>query len=135
MHIRAGDKLNNRGKDEFTLEFLKKNFIKCINIINNLSIKNINIVICSNDNFLKNKFIKNLNKNIIVKNPYETIDLNDEYKDFYKLVNAKEIFMVPKFSSYAATASLLGNNILNSFLNENETSLHRYKCNINYIFN
>ncbi|MHC5089980.1 MAG: hypothetical protein ACYSOT_10270, partial [Planctomycetota bacterium] len=80
-----------------------------------------------------NKFIKNLNKNIIVKNPYETIDLNDEYKDFYKLVNAKEIFMVPKFSSYAATASLLGNNILNSFLNENETSLYRYKCNINYI--
>lgn len=38
IHIRAGDKLNNRGKDEFTLEFLKKNFNKIINIINNLLI-------------------------------------------------------------------------------------------------
>jgi hypothetical protein len=133
VHIRAGDKLNNRGKDEFTLDFLKMNFNKCINIINNLSSENINIVICSEDIFLKNELIKNLNKNIIVKNPYETIDLNDEYKDFYKLVNAKEIFMVPKFSSYAATACLFGNNILNSFVNENESSLYRYKCNVNYI--
>lgn len=40
--------------------------------------------------------------------------------------------MVPKFSSYAATASLLGNNILNSFVNENETSLYTYKCNVKY---
>lgn len=133
VHIRAGDKLNNTTKDEFTLDFLKMNFNKCINIINNLSSENINIVICSEDNFLKNELIKNLNKNIIVKNPYENIDLFDEYKDFYKLVNAKEIFMVPKFSSYAATASLLGNNILNSFLDENNTSLYRYKCNIKYI--
>ena len=130
IHIRGTDKLLNRTCDEFTLDFFQTNLDKCIKIINNLSSENFNVVICSDDITIKNHFIDQLNNNIIVKEPYNNIDLPENYKDFYKLVGAKEIYMVPKFSSYASCASILGNNILHSFVDEKESSLWKYKCNI-----
>ena len=59
-------------------------------------------------------------------------DLNDIYKDFFTLTFANSIYMCPKFSSYSAVASLIGDNIIYSFFDEKETSLYRYKSNIKY---
>ena len=58
---------------------------------------------------------------------------NPVYKDYFSLVNSKKIIMIPKFSSFSATASLLGNNIIVSYRHENDTVLYTYKFNVEYI--
>jgi hypothetical protein len=132
IHIRSTDKLNNRGKYEFTYDLFINNLNKTIDYLNENS-ENNNIFIATDDNKYKDYFIKNLNKNYNFVDPFLNLIDDPIYKDFFSLVNSKKIIMVPKFSSFAATASLLGNNILVSHCNEHETSLHRYKCNIEYI--
>lgn len=132
IHIRSTDKLNNRGKDEFTYSFFIEKLQKSINYLNNLS-EEINIFIASDDDKYKKYLINNLNKNYHIVDPFSNVIDDTIYKDYFSLVHSKKIIMVPKFSSFAATASLLGNNILLSHCHENETSLYRYKCNIEYI--
>jgi len=149
LHIRGTDKLKNRGKDEFEIDFFKDKIHKTINYLNN-SPEEINIYITSDDINIKNYVIEKLNKNYKIVDPLsKQIDFvnkcagnyNGEenidpiFKDYFSLVHSKKIIMVPKFSSFAATASLLGNNILVSHCDENETSLYRYRCNIEYIDN
>lgn len=134
IHIRSTDKLNNRGKDEFTYDFFIDKLKKTLNYLNNMS-EEMNIFIASDDNKYKEYFIKNLNNNYHIVNPFLNIIDDTVYKDYFSLVHSKKILMVPKFSSFAATASLLGNNILLSHCHENETSLSRYRCNIEYIDN
>lgn len=129
IHIRATDKLLNRGKDEFTISLLKEKINKIIEIINKL--EKTNVFVCSDDNFYKNHIISNIKHNIV--NPFDKIIEHNVYKDFFSLIHSKSIYMCPKFSSYTATASLLGNNTLYSFFNENDTTLVRFKCNLKYI--
>ena len=134
IHIRSTDKLNNRGKDEFTYDFFIDKLQKSITYLNNMS-EEINIFIASDDYKYKKYLINNLNKNYHIVDPFLNIIDDPIYKDYFSLVLSKKIIMIPKFSSFAATASLLGNNILVSHCHENETSLYRYKCNIQYIYN
>jgi len=130
IHIRATDKLNNRGKDEFTKDILIKNIENVINIINKNESKN--IFICSDDIKIKNYVISKLNNKKIV-DPLCDIIKNEIYKDFFTLTFAKSIYMCPKFSSYSAVACLIGNGKIYSFFDKKETSLYRYKCNIEYL--
>lgn len=131
IHIRSTDKLLNRGRDEFSNEVFEDKFNKTLSIINSQS--NLRLVICSDDPKYKKQFLDSLNEKHTVIDLYNDIDIDPVYKDYMKLVNAKSIYMVPKFSSYAATASILGNNILYSHFNEEDTALYRYKCNIQLI--
>mgnify|MGYP003324010187 CR=1 FL=1 len=134
IHIRSTDKLNNRGKDEFTYAFFIDKFKKTLNYLNNMS-DEMNIFIASDDDKYKKYLIDNLNNNYKIVDPFLNIIDDPIYKDYFSLVHSKKIIMVPKFSSFAASASLLGNNILVSHCDENETSLYRYRCNIEYIDN
>lgn len=134
IHIRSTDKLNNRGKDEFTYAFFIEKLQKSINYLNNM-VEEMNIFIASDDDKCKKYLINNLNNNYHIVDPFTNIIDDPIYKDYFSLVHSKKIIMVPKFSSFAATASLLGNNILVSHCDENETSLYRYRCNIEYIDN
>ena len=134
IHIRSTDKLNNRSKDEFTYEYFIDKFKKTLYYLNNMS-GEINIFIASDDDKYKKYLINNLNNNYHIVDPFLNVIDDSIYKDYFSLVYSKKIIMVPKFSSFAATASLLGNNILVSHCHENETSLYRYKCNIKYIDN
>lgn len=129
VHIRSTDKLNNRGKDEFDRATFNTFFNKTINILNGLEAYDNLLYIASDDMMLRDYMISKLNKKLKVIE----IDSNylPELMDYYMLMNSKEIYMLPKFSSYAACASLMGDNILHSYFDENETSLHRYKCKIN----
>ena len=132
IHIRTTDKLNNRGKDEFTYAFFIEKLQKTITYLNSFT-EEMYIFVASDDTKYKKYLLDNLNKNYYTADPFlNTID-DDIYKDYFSLVHSKKIIMVPKFSSFAASASLLGNNILLSHCNENETSLYRYKCNIEYL--
>jgi len=121
IHIRSTDKLNNRGNDEFTYNFFIDKFKKTLNYLNNLS-DEMNIFIASDDDKYKEYLIKNLNKNYHIVDPFLNKITDPIYKDYFSLVHSKKIIMVPKFSSFAASASLLGNNILVSHCDENETS-------------
>lgn len=135
VHIRSTDRCNNSGhKDFFTYNFFVDKFKKTLNYLNNMT-DEMNIFIASDDNKYKKYLINNLNKNYHIVDPFLNIIDDPVYKDFFSLVHSKKIIMVPKFSSFAACASLLGNNILVSHCHENETSLYRYKCNIEYINN
>lgn len=129
VHIRSTDKLNNRGKDEFTKSTLLDSINKCINIINTSKDDNNYIIVADDDN-MKEEFIKNLDSKVNVINvPYDNV-YPKEYVDLYILSKSDLIYMVPKFSSFSTTASLLGSTKLYSFFDENETSLYRYKANI-----
>jgi len=132
IHIRSTDKLNNRCKDEFSYDLLIKNLNKTLAYLNDIKTEQY-IFIASDDDKYKNYLISNLNKNFKIIDPFSNLINNPVYKDYFSLVNSKKIIMVPKFSSFAATASLLGNTILVSHFAENETSLYRYKCNLEYI--
>lgn len=132
IHIRSTDRLNNRGKDEFTYDFFIDKLKKTLYYLNNMS-DEINIFIASDDDKYKKYLINNLNNNYNIVDPFLNIIDDTIYRDYFSLVHSKKIIMVPKFSSFAATASLLGNNILVSHCHENETSLYRYRCNIEYI--
>tara|TARA_B100000902_G_scaffold399936_1_gene473776 strand:+ start:12077 stop:12790 length:714 start_codon:yes stop_codon:yes gene_type:complete len=134
IHIRSTDKLNNRGKDEFTYAFFIDKLKKTLNYLNNMS-DEMNIFIASDDDKYKNYLINNLNKNYHIVDPFLNIIDDTVYKDYFSLVHSKKILMVPKFSSFAASASLLSNNILVSHCHEDETSLYRYRCNVEYIYN
>lgn len=123
--------MNNRGKDEFTLDVLNCNLSKCINHINERS-DICNIIVCADDESRKKMFTLKLRQdlNVLDSSIYEKSEIPDEYIDFYILSHATEIYMVPKFSSFATTSSLLGKSLLYSFFEENETSLYRYKANV-----
>lgn len=132
VHIRSTDKLNNRHKDEFSFDFFIEKINNTLAYLNKIDTPE-KIYIASDDDRYKQFFINNLNKNYQIVDPLLN-QINDPiYKDYFSLVYSKKIIMVPKFSSFAATASLLGNNILVSHCNENETSLYRYRCNVEYI--
>lgn len=134
IHIRSTDRLNNNGdKDFFTYDFFIDKFKKTLNYLNNMT-DEMNIFIASDDDKYKKYLINNLNKNYNIVDPFLNIIDDTAYKDYFSLVCSKKIIMVPKFSLFAATASLLGNNILVSHCDENETSLYRYRCNVEYIY-
>lgn len=133
IHIRSTDRVNNNGhKDFFTYDFFIDKFKKTLTYLNNMS-EEMNIFIASDDDKYKKYLINNLNNNYHIVDPFLNIIDDTVYKDYFSLVHSKKILMVPKFSSFAATASLLGNNILLSHCHENETNLYRYRCNVEYI--
>lgn len=130
IHIRSTDKLNNRGKDEFDIKTLNEKLNKTIDIVNTMQTDIKNIAIVSDDAKYKDFFINHLKPCFHVVNPFQTQINHDVYRDFFTLVNAKQIFMIPKFSSFSACASLMGGNMLLSHYDEHETNLYRYKCDL-----
>ena len=132
VHIRSTDRITKDGKGDFvTYDIFIKNFNNSILFLNTLG--NINLVVVSDNDKYKELLIKQLNNNIKIIDPFQNIINNNDYKDFYSLVYSKKILMVPKFSSYAATASLLGNNILLAFNDAKKSNIARYNTNIKYI--
>jgi hypothetical protein len=139
VHIRSTDRIKNKkykNKSEedndhsFTYDTFIKNLDKTIKIINKKKKKY--IAICSDNEKYKKYFINKLNKDIRVVEPLKDANINNSYKDFYTLVYAKSIYMVPKGSSFALTASLLGNNLVYSYF-KNHKFIDRYKANVQYL--
>jgi hypothetical protein len=130
IHVRSTDKLLNRGPDEFTKEVLEKNLEYLIKYIatsdhKNLAITSDNEVICHH--------IMQLLKGFNFVSPFKDYISDPIYRDYFTLVYATEVYMCPKFSSYATTASILGGNKLNCFQNTGETVLSRYNANVRFI--
>lgn len=132
IHIRTTDKLLNRGSHEFPLSLLIEHLKKTISLVE----KEKKICICADDNNFKKMLIKGLNKDAIIVSPFEDTIQNSVYKDYFTLVHSKNIYMCPKFSSFATTASLLGDNEIICYFPLNtligKLCTERYKCNIKY---
>lgn len=128
VHLRATDKLLNRGDHEFTKSLFESNFLKCVDFVNQMSETNINV--CSDDSNQKRLFISKLVGKKIV-DPLKTRVPHEEYKDFFNLVFSKKIIMCPKYSSYSATASLMGDNAIGVFFEPtNDPFVKRYGMKI-----
>ena len=129
VHIRSTDKLYNRGKDEFSFDFFKEKFNRTVAMLNTIQTK-VKLTITSDDPRYKKLLIDNLNPHFQIVEPFKSEIGHDVYRDFFALVHATQIIMVPKFSSFSACASLIGGNTLLSHCDEHDTNLYRYKCNV-----
>ncbi len=89
------------------------------------------LFICSDDIQYKNMFLSRLDKRIKVVNPVAENDIPEEYIDFFSLTLCSEVVMCSKFSTFAITASLIGNLKLTAFYKDNEVR-DRYKAMMHY---
>lgn len=132
VHIRSTDKLLNRGCHEFTKDLLLQRIDLIAKYINESNIEY--IVICYDDrryeNLLKSKLKPHIN---ILSNPFVDCINDPVYQDYITLMNAVKVIMCPKYSSFSATASLLGNNVICSFYEDTDSFNTRYKCDIECI--
>ena len=64
----------------------------------------------------------------IIKNK----EISGEYKDFFALTKCSKIYMCSLFSSYAITASMIGNIPLVSYFTDDKSPINRYKPILEY---
>lgn len=131
IHIRGTDRIKNNDHPHFM-----KNKREFLSYLSNTILK-INkecpnyVYICSDDSDYRNAFINKLDKNIIVVKPICDKGIPDEYIDFFALTKCEKIYMCSKFSSFAITASLIGNIPVVSFFRDEEVA-KRYKALFHY---
>tara|TARA_B100001287_G_C22681004_1_gene530355 strand:- start:890 stop:1618 length:729 start_codon:yes stop_codon:yes gene_type:complete len=107
IHIRLGDRIGfPEDAGGMTVQYSKNILKKCIIYLNKLIPPY--IFICSDNNnvieFVKN----NINKDIIIIQPFSDSN-SPEYTDFFALTLCSKIIMCSKFSSFPITASLISN--------------------------
>ncbi|MEI6864926.1 alpha-1,2-fucosyltransferase [Flavicella sp.] len=134
VHIRGSDRINNndhphfmKNKEEF-FSYLEK----AIETINKKFPKY--IFVCADDPRSREIFIDNLNSDITVINPVYDDSIKNEYVDFFSLSLCTEIYMCSKFSTFAITASMIGNIPLIAFQMDRDTA-KRYKALFQYELN
>ncbi|WP_298480343.1 hypothetical protein [uncultured Maribacter sp.] len=127
VHIRGTDRIKNNNHPHFMKD--KKEFYtflsKTLEFVNKKCPKN--VFLCSDDIEIRDLFIKNLNKNITVVQPISEKNVPEEYIDFFALTLCKEVIMCSKFSSFAITASIIGNIPLVALHYDKEVT-ERYKA-------
>jgi hypothetical protein len=131
VHIRAKDRIVENIDDikKFngfsTKNELDQIITKSINYINN-NFEGQNIFVSSDDQEIKNHFISSLNKEINIYYPLLDSELGEDILDFYILSKANKILMSSHYSTFAITASLIGNKELIGFNDEFSTDLYRF---------
>ena len=71
-----------------------------------------------------------LKKSEILNIDYQNKDVENEYIDFYYLINSNKIIMSSLFSSYAITAAILGSVPLVTFFDESQTTVSNFSVNL-----
>jgi len=133
IHVRATDRLTSFQKHgDFSIVNELDMFIdRMINYVNNDSEINTYTVISDDEKYID--IIKNRISKTFVALSYD-YDTPNEWLDYYYLTKTKKnIIMCCKFSSYSITASILANKTLLCFKQSLESSLPRYKANIQLI--
>ena len=127
IHIRGTDRINDNGHPHFMKnndEFISY-LSKTIDLINARSPKY--VFVCADHTGVREIFIKNLRKEINIVTPVIDANIENEYIDFFSLSMCKEIYMCSKFSSFAITASMIGNIPVIVF-NKDSRVVERYKA-------
>lgn len=132
IHLRGTDRINKKMKHP---HFMKSE--KQFNDLIDRTVFYVNntlpqyLFICSDDIEYKKKFLSRLDKRIKVVDPVAENDIPEEYIDFFALTLCSEVVMCSKFSTFAITASLIGNIKLTAFYKDDEVR-NRYKALMNY---
>ena len=132
IHLRGTDRINKEMKHPHFMKSEKQfeDFInRTILYINKISPAH--LFICSDDMKYKEKILNQINQNIKVIDPIVNEDIPLEYIDFFALSMCSEVVMCSKFSTFAITASMIGNIKLTAFNNDLEVN-ERYKALFNY---
>jgi hypothetical protein len=132
IHIRGTDRIRNYGHPHYMSNHneLHVYVARTIRMINSQKPKA--VFICSDDPYYKKFFIRHLSKKINIVEPLVAGDIENEYLDLFALTLCSAIYMCSKFSSFAITASILGNNEL-YMLREDLDVVNRYKANFNVL--
>jgi len=131
IHIRGTDRIGKKNHPHFMRD-QNEFFIylsKTISLANQKRPEY--IYICSDNENYRDIFIENLDESITVIQPICDKSLPTEYRDFFALTLCEEIYMCSKFSSFALTASLIGNIPLISFVLDEDVKA-RYKALFRY---
>jgi len=133
VHIRGTDRIEvGSNHPHFMKNQEEFNWIlsKTIHIINRTTTTY--IFICADDDNVKRKFIKYLNKSIKIINPICSDDsIPKNYIDLFGLSLCRKIYMCSKFSTFAITASMIGNIPIVSYAHD-ELVKRRYKALFEY---
>lgn len=120
VHIRRGDKIRPNPADnemthaqslhaqECALKFVNKNCKK--------------IFVCGDDKIAVERFKQNVNSDIEVLTLYTSS--HPEFFDYFCLANCEQIVMASRISSYAITASVIGNCDLHTFFDPDVYPTH-----------
>jgi len=116
VHIRGSDRIGSTHhhymkNEEELLVYLSG----AVDIINQR--KPNHLFVCSEDNHYKNLFLKYIDHDLLVAPIYDP-SIPSEYVDFFSLTLCDEVIMASRFSSFAVTASLIGNIPLISFVSD-----------------
>ena len=130
IHIRGTDRLGKKSPHFMKNENELNRFLsKTIELLNES--KPQYIFVCSDDRKIKEKFVKYLDKGIVVIDPICEGSVPEEYRDFFSLTLCDSIYMCTKFSTFSIIASLIGNIPLISFVFDDEVA-NRYKALFRY---
>lgn len=132
IHLRGTDRINKKMNHP---HFMKSE--KQFNDLIDRTVLYVNktlpqyLFICSDDIQYKQMFLSRLDKIIKVVDPVSENGIPEEYIDFFSLTQCSEVVMCSKFSTFAITASLIGNVKLTAFYKDNEVR-NRYKALMHY---
>jgi hypothetical protein len=130
IHIRKTDKIVKKpGINEMSIELFNKCLEHTIQLLNKY--KYPNIYVCSDDIKTVNYLFSKLNYEYNVQVPLVNSN-SKEFNDFFSLTKCSKIIMCSLFSSYAITASMIGNVPLVSYFTDDKSSLNRYKAIVEY---
>ena len=131
IHIRSTDRIKkNTNGDFIDNQTFKKCLEKSIYLANKSNGKK--VYICG-DSERYIDYVKSKIKNKDILEKIEIDNISNEWIDLYYLTKAYKIIMCSRYSSFSATASILGNSKLISFFDEKETSLGRLKANVRFL--
>jgi len=132
IHLRGTDRINNKMKHPHFMNSEKEfeNLINRTILYINKHLPS-HLFICSDDEKYKEKILNRINQKIHIVEPIVQKDIPSEYIDFFALSLCSEVVMCSKFSTFAITASMIGNIKLTTFYKDTEVK-ERYKALFNY---
>jgi len=136
IHVRGKDRIISPERASYlkfdgfsdlsTLDFCAKKTVEYLDSINNSDPL---LVLGDDEKFVKS-LKKMLKKSEILNIDYQNKDVENEYIDFYYLINSKKIIMSSLFSSYAITAAILGSIPLVTFFDESQTTISNFSVKL-----
>ena len=133
IHIRGTDRIGIDHPHFMKNEKEFKTFLlKTLHLVNQEKPKL--VFVCADKKIYKDAFVSLLDDSIEIVEPECPEDVGGVYKDFFGLAKCNKIYMTSKFSSFAITASLIGNVPVVS-LREDPEVADRYKALFEYQLN
>lgn len=128
VHIRRGDKIKQNPPAHEMTDSQSKQAQHCaLDYVNTHCDR---VFVCGDDPVAVDAFKSSLRSDIQICEFTHTV--MPEYFDYFCLTRCKEVVMASRYSSFAITASVLGNSVLHTFFDPEVyiNDIHRYKAQV-----